>query len=382
MKIMYLTPAIYNSAGTERVLSIKANYLTDQCGYEVVIVTTDQKERPSFYHFNDCIKLYDLGLNYIDDYRSNIVLKLINHYIKNRKYKKQLQKLIDKERPDVCVSLGGKEVEFLGSMRLNSKKVLELHFAKNIYYHFVTASHKGFLWKLIGKIQTKLLVRRSQLFDRLVVLTKDDLNAWKETNTNVIQIYNPLPYESEQVSNLSRKDMIAVGRLSAQKNFTDLILAWAIVSKMHPDWVLNIWGEGEDKNILLDLIHMNGLESVVKLNGVTSSIGQEYLKSSAYIMTSKYEGFPMVLLEASSFGLPLISYDCECGPRDIIQNGKNGYLVPFGDIEKLAVAICEVIENKELLHQMGKEAKKKSLNYSKNNILPLWPKFFASLLVE
>ena len=273
-----------------------------------------------------------------------------------------------------------KEFDFLGDMNLPCKLVAELHFNQRFRENTYLSIHKGFLWTLIAKYRTYQMIKTSQKFDRIVVLTKEDLASWQKTNNNVVQIYNPLPYESDVCSCLEYKSFVSVGRLSPQKNYESLIAAWSIVQEKHPDWIMNIWGDGELRDLLERKIRLYGVEKTFKLNGRTNRVDKEYLKNSAFVMSSKYEGFPMVLLEASSFGLPLISYSCYCGPRDIIEDGKNGFLVESGDENALAERICTVIEDVQLRKRMGIKSKEVSAQFCQEKILPLWPKFFIDLM--
>ena len=380
MKRLYCTPSIYNSAGTERVLSMKVNYLVREAGYEIVIVTTDQMGKSNFFDFDPRIKCYDLGLNYIEDAQQPLPIQIFNHYKKNKKYKKELKQILQKEKPDVCVSLFGKEMEFLGDMNLKCKTVGELHFNKYFKRFLTTANHKGFIWKLLGEHTTKQMVKHTRKLDRLVVLTKQDKEEWCKTNNNVCQIYNPLPIEEEDSSDLESKSVIAVGRLCAQKNFSSLVRAWAIVQQKYPDWTLNLWGDGELYDEIASEIDSCGVSSSFKLCGRTNNVKAEYLKNSVYVMSSVFEGFPMVLLEAASFGLPMIAYACYCGPKDIIKDGKNGYLVKQNDERGLAEAICKVIEDKALRKNMGRASKQTSEEFSQKKILPQWPRFFYQLI--
>lgn len=380
MKILYMTPFIYAAAGTERVLSMKANYLVREAGMEVVIVTTDQKERKNFFDFDERIKHYDLGLNYEDDFNRNILSKYTAHKKKNNIYRKKLSEIISQEKPDVCVSLFGREIEFIGKMKLSCKTVAELHFNKLFRYHIIAASHQGWLWKLVGKYRTWQLIKETRCFDRVVVLTKQDKKEWDKTNDNVYQIYNPVPCKSEIVSTLEAKTIISVGRLSYQKNYHSLIRAWKLVYKKHPDWTLNIYGDGELRDSLQTEIDRNELGQSLHLCGRTNEVFMKYLQSSAFVMTSRFEGFPMVLLEAATFGLPLISYDCYCGPRDIIDNNQNGYIVPINKEAELADAICKVIEDESLRRKMGAQSRNTSSFFSQEKVLPLWPEFFKSLV--
>lgn len=380
MKLLYMTPGIYNSGGTERVLSMKVNYFVEKCGYDVVIVTTDQKGRDCFFDFHNKIKHYDLGINYCDDAN----LSLINFYRirrkKNRDYKRKLLDVIHKENPDVCMSLFGKEYDFLYKLNLSCKIVAELHFNQRFRVNSYLSVHKGLVWSWIAEYRTKQLIKASKKYDKVIVLTKEDLASWNLTNDNVVQIYNPLPYETDLQSELDVKSFISVGRLSPQKNYESLIVAWAKVQQKHPDWEMNIWGDGELQSFLEKMIEKYHVERTFHLCGRTNNVDREYLKSSAFVMSSRYEGFPMVLLEASSFGLPLLSYDCYCGPKDIINDGENGYLVPFGDEDKLADCMCKIIEEESLRHKMGDQAKERSLQFCQDKILPQWPRFFEELL--
>lgn len=369
---------MFNSAGTERVLSLKANYLVQQ-GYEVVFVTTEQNGRSNYFKLDERIRQIDLDLNYDIDQNVNIVRQVLNFREKTKRYKKMLKQIVEEEKPDIIISTMGKEMGLLPKLGLKCKTVIELHSSRNFKYFHKKSHHNGILWDWFGKLLVWQMVRDTQGYDALVCLTKEDKEDWMKTNKNVHQIYNPLSYDSEKTASLKDKCMIAVGRLDQEKNFDQMIEAWNMVHTKFPDWKLNIWGEGYYRETLQQLIDSKGLSGVINLGGNNNHLQDEYLKSSGCIMTSRYEGLPMVLLEAASCGLPLITYDFKCGPKDIIENGKNGYIVKQNDVEGLAEAICKVICNDELRLTMGKAAKNKSEIFAQKNILPLWPKFFDSL---
>lgn len=380
MKILYLTPFIFNSGGTERVLSMKSNYLVREAGYEVVIVTTDQKKRTNHFLFDERIRHYDLDINYENDLKSSLIIRVLQHYRKNKLYKRRLRKIINIEKPDICISLFGKEIDFLAKMHLKCKVVAELHFSMRFREYYLTSRSSNWLWKKIGELRTKQLIETIKDYDKLVVLTKEDKEEWGKYTSNVVQCYNPLPYLPDKISSLTYKDIITVGRLDFQKNYKSLIVAWEMVHQKHPDWTLNLWGDGELKNELILLVEKKGLSDSFKFRGLTHKIDDEYMRNSIYVMSSKYEGFPMVLLEASSFGLPLISYACKCGPKDIIENGINGYLIEQNDEKGLANAICKLIENDSLRQYMGKKSKEISMNFTQEAIFKFWPTFFRELI--
>ena len=167
-------------------------------------------------------------------------------------------------------------------------------------------------------------------FDCSVLLTERDRQGYKGLmNTAVIP--NPITVISEKKSPLTDKVVLAVGRLSVEKNFTELVEIWAMIAKDYPDWILRIVGDGYEKEAICRAIQKYGLENQVELLPFSNNIQEYYCKASIYTMTSIFEGFPLVLGEAESIGLPLVAYDCPCGPSGIIQDGEDGFLIPMHD---------------------------------------------------
>lgn len=158
-----------------------------------------------------------------------------------------------------------------------------------------------------------------------------------------------------------------------------LIEAWSYVHKSHPDWKLDIYGYGELKEEMTRSIATLNLTDVININEPTNIIIQKYLESSIYIMSSRFEGFGMVLLEAMACGVPCISFDCPYGPADIIRNGEDGFLVEHLNAKALADSICQLIEQPELRKQFGRKAKKNIIRYSKDNIMKQWTELFNEL---
>ena len=192
-------------------------------------------------------------------------------------------------------------------------------------------------------------------------------------------IYNFLDCIPRKNSNCKNKKIISVGRLEYQKGFDILIDVWKKVDEKHSDWVLEIYGEGSLRKELQDKIDSLNLTDSLILKGSEKNIQSKYLESSIYMMSSRYEGMPMVLLEAMSCGLPLVSFDCPCGPKDIIKDGENGFLVKFGNIEEMAKKINYLIENEDKRIDMGKKAKELSYNYLKEKIMNQWKELFENL---
>lgn len=379
MKIIYCIRATYNPGGMERVLLNKVSYLIRHCGWEILIVTTDQQGRPPFYPFPQEIRMIDLGINYSDDNCLSAYRKITGYLRRRLKHRRILTNLLLRERADVVVSLFPSESSFIPSIQDGSKKVLELHYCKFFRLQY---GRKGILG-LIDRWRTwkdDFLVRR---FDKFVVLTHEDRNYWGKL-PNIEVIPNAAKNMSGHFSDVSAHRVIAVGRLDYQKGFDRLIQAWSLVQAdgRFADWQLDIFGQGEWKDMLQQMIDSRGLEGTVHINRPTNSIGDEYAKSSLIVMTSNYEGFGMVLVEAMACGVPAVSFDCKCGPRDIIRHGENGLLVKDGDIRGLAEAMMMVMGDDAYRKRLSGAALNVVSTYSEEAVMGQWTRLFASLVRE
>lgn len=178
--------------------------------------------------------------------------------------------------------------------------------------------------------------------------------------------------------------MIAVGRLDYQKGFDRLIQAWSLVQAdgRFADWQLDIFGQGEWKDMLQQMIYEEGLQANAHINPPTKDIASEYVRSSLLVMSSHYEGFPMVMIEAMACGLPVVSFDYKCGPRDIIRHGENGLLVKDGDIRGLAEAMMMVMGDDAYRKRLSGAALNVVSTYSEEAVMGQWTRLFASLVRE
>lgn len=382
MKILYCIPSLYNAGGMERVISEKANYFADLPNYDISIVTTDQQGKAIRFPLDKRIRLIHLNIDFNAHFTANLFKQYILHNRKLRVYKKQLSKLIKEIGIDICISLCGKEIEFIDKMDVQCKKIAELHFSMNYRKQFLTSRHTEFWWKILGDIRVHQFKKAVRGLDKLIVLTKNDRLQWEQTHLNILQIPNPNPLQNDTISTLEAKRVISVGRLDAQKGYDMLVDTWALVNSRHPDWVLDIFGEGEWELMLTNRINKLNLTEKIKLCGLTSDVMANYLESSIYVMSSRYEGFAMVLIEAMSCGLPVVSFNCECGPSEIITNGVNGFLIAPNNIQQLAHKICLLIENEAIRKQMGIEANKSVNQYLKETVMLQWVELFDCILQQ
>ena len=215
--------------------------------------------------------------------------------------------------------------------------------------------------------------RKTALYfaDKLVLLTQSDRENYPKKKKNVCVISNPLSFVPDKTATLENKQIISIGRLSSQKGFDYLIDAFAIFSKNFPDWKLKIAGDGELREELTTQISNHGLNDKIELLGVRQDIVAILQESSIYVMSSRYEGFPMVLLEAMSCGVPPVSFDCPCGPRNIIKENC-GFLVEPGNIQALADNIAILATDREKRIIFGNNSREEVKQYKIENIINKW----------
>lgn len=374
MKIVYCLSSTCNPGGIERIVIDKANYLAEK-GHKVYLITTEQSGREPFYKIHPSIRLIDLDINYSFE-NNQLWKKATSFYVKNHRHKKRLQALLGELSPDVTVSTFGNEVRFLHGFSVGGKKVLEIHFSKNFR---LQAGRKG-MWRIIDEIRTRTDERLVKKYDTFVVLTYEDKQIWGDLK-NMVVIPNFVKNIPEVKCDLAAKKVIAVGRLTFQKGLDRLINIWATVFQSYPDWHLELYGRGEEKNALLQQIQQLGLSKSVTIHEPVSDVSRVYTSASIYVMTSRYEGFPMVLLEAMSYGLPIVSYKCQCGPRDLISNGKDGFLVEEGDAQGFVEKLVELMNDEELRKSVSLKTEEKINGFTRMRIMSKWEALFERLTI-
>lgn len=375
-KIVYCTPALYMAGGVERVLTLKANYFAEHFGYDITIILTEGKDKPLFYPLSDKIKVVNLDINFEELWTCSFVKKAFVYLKKQRIFKKKLGDELMRIRPDMTISLLRREINFINEIKDGSKKIGELHVNRANYRNF-EAGDSNTIKNLFAKYWMRNLVSHLKRLDRFVVLTEEDKASWTELD-NVEVIPDPLAFEIDKISPLTNKRVIAVGRYVYQKGFDLLLQAWAKVEKQHSDWELVIYGMGDRTPYeqVVEELHID--RNRCHLNGPTDDIKQEYLNSSLFVFSSRFEGFGMVLIEAMACGLPVISFDCPCGPKDIVRHQEDGLLVPSGDVAKLSDAIHQMLSDDALRHQMASKAIVNVRRFELSEIAKRWKGLFET----
>lgn len=374
MKLVYLIAGTFNSGGMERVLTSKANWFAAH-GHEVVVVTTDQRGQKPYFQLDGRIKTYDLGINY-DETNGSLLRKMLTFPVKQWRHQRRLTALLKQMKADVVICMFNNDVSFVHKIQDGSRKILEIHFSKNKKMQY---GRHG-LWALADRwrtLQEKKLVRK---YDRFVVLTHEDATLWGNL-PNMVVIPNsgptPLLLPSMEGSRYLSKQVLAIGRLDFQKGFDTLLNIWHRLGKKD-GWTLDIIGDGPLRPVLQEQVQRLGLQESVRLLKPTSHVQNAYLSASIFVLTSRYEGLPMVLLEAQACGLPIVAFTCQCGPRDIIEDGVNGYLIDNRDEAQFAQRLTTLMADSFLRQHMGKAALQSSERFTEENIMRRWLEVFKS----
>ena len=376
-KIVYIVGGLLAPNGMSSVLSGKINYLAEHTDYELYMVLTEKAGVPWYYHINEKVKWVNFDINFDELDTMPIYKKFFFYTLKQRRYKHKLTEYLMSVRPDITVSALRREINFINDIPDGSKKVGEIHFDRTYYRQFNKPYLPAALNRAITRYWVKGLVSNLQRLERFIILTHEDEAHWPEVERKMV-IPNSLPNFPVEQALLAEKSVIAAGRYSWQKGFDLLISAWSIVASRHPDWKLNIYGAG-DHSAYQQMADEKGLADKVCCHPPVDNIYEKYLESSIFVLSSRYEGFGLVLAEAMSAGLPAVSFACPCGPSDIISDGRDGLLVEKENVPALAEAICRLIEDGNMRRQYGKAAKENMHRYEQENIMQQWIQLFESL---
>ena len=378
LKIVYVTPALYMAGGVERVLTLKANYMAEHFGYDITIVLTEGKDKPIFYPLSDKIHVINLNIGFEELWTCSFAKKIFVYLCKQRQFKKALTEELMRLRPDITISLLRRDINFINDIKDGSRKIGELHVNRANYRNF-EVNDTSFIKELFAKFWMRSLVSKLKRLHRFVVLTNEDMKAWPELK-NVCVLPDPMSFVPLKQSKLSEKRVIAVGRYVYQKGFDLLLQAWSKIENQHPDWQLSIYGQGNRspyEQILLEL----GIDANrCHLNGPTSNIQQEYINSSLFVFSSRFEGFGMVLVEAMACGLPVVSFACPCGPKDIVRDGEDGMLVENGNIDALAAELSRLMSDDSLRVVMAANGVKNVQRFGLEQIALQWQQLFDEVV--
>ncbi|MDE7456781.1 MAG: glycosyltransferase family 4 protein [Prevotella sp.] len=377
MKIVYVVGGLLAPNGMSSVLSAKINYLAEHTDYELYMILTEKAGQEWYYQINPKVRWVNFDINFDELDTLPLPKKLFCFWQKQRKYRKLFTDYLMKVRPDITVSTVRREINFINDIPDGSKKIGEIHFNRTNYREFKKKWLPDFLNHYISRLWMGSLLKQLKRLDRFVVLSEEDYKNWPELDNKQV-IPNSISYFPDFYSSCDSKQVIAVGRYTWQKGFDLLLQAWKLVYEKHPDWHLNIYGSGE-RRAYEHLISEFGISDVVSCHPAVSDIYEKYRESSVFVLSSRYEGFGLVLVEAMSTGVPAVSFACPCGPSDIITDGEDGILVENGDVDKLADAICWMIDHPEERKQYGECARRNAKRFAQDKVMDMWLELFQTL---
>ena len=381
MKIMYIIKSYALKAGVERVMGDKMNYLATH-GYDVVLVTYEQGNHSLAFPLNPAVVCYSLDARF---FRLSCypIWKRPYYWCKMRRnFKYGLQSVVGREKPHVMITTtySMKVLDIILGIKTTAHRIIESHVACfTIRKSYDLRNNALLYW--VAKIYDKFVFEKIRRFELLVVLTAGDAADWKNYIDKVVIIPNPVTFFPKEVipHDGSGRRIIAVGRLHEQKGFDRLIDAFAIVANTCLEWHLDIYGQGDDEKLLLDRIRNKKLEGRVRILPPSNQIYDEYQKSEFYVLSSRYEGYPLVLNEAMSCGIPCVAFRCQYGPEDAIEHQVNGLLVENDNINELAQQVLWMITHVKERLEMGNAARMAARRYLPETIMQKWINLFNTL---
>jgi len=376
MRLIYYLPSLEAPGGLERIITFKANYFAEQ-GNEVTIITSELGDHKPYFPLSPQVRHIDLGVAFDYPYSQSRLIKLLKYPFRYHRFRKRFAKVLRELRPDITISTLRRELNFVNKLDDGSIKIGEFHVTRYAYGAEALKSGNPLLKWLKAQLNKKFVRNLSQL-KRVVLLTHEEAGFWSEL-TNLSVIPNPIITPLNKVSDGKAKRVIAVGRYAPQKGFDMLIDSWALVAQKYPDWTLYIYGDGFLRAELQEQIERLGLTEKCRLEHTVNNIADKYGESSIFVLSSRYEGFGMVITEAMGCGVPPVSFACPCGPRDIIKNGINGLLAENGNTEDLAEKIGNLIKDEEKRQEMGQQAYADAQKYKMENISEQWEELFQSI---
>lgn len=377
-KIVYILESLACTGGVERIVTEKANYLAEHYGYDVsLIVCTQRPDQPNAFQLSKTVKQYYLSIPLYSQYRYKYPKRLWKKYKINKNLNTSISEQIHQIKPDIIIGIAHFRANNICDINYNAKIIIECHEAR-LYTHSGMSQHKSTYRKLYKNFfRIKYFKTIEKKADVVVTLTEGDKRLWsKAKRTVVIPNFSNMPIH--KMSTCDTKRIIAVGRLSWEKGYDRLLKIWKNIDKKYPNWQLDIFGEGELESYLRDIVTKDNLNNV-GIHKFTNNISDEYSKSSIFVMTSYYEGFPLVILEALKHGVPCIAFNCPFGPASLIEDNECGFLIEDNNYEQFYEKLSLLMIDEHLRKLFSDTAIKRSEAFTIDLIMEQWKTLFESL---
>lgn len=381
MRILFIIDKMKNLAGIERILTCKMNYISEQTPYQVFLTTYEQQSQGLPFQLNKHI-LYQ-PLNVPMPSRDQMTFSnWVKAYLNARRlFKQQFHRLLRDIRPDIVIgtvySYQVLDIIINTSHQLGIKTIIESHTKGETVTMAYKFKYNRCLFRLLSLWDWHIM-KSLRHCSSVVTLTKQDAPFWQRYTQRIEVIPNMLTITPKIVSDYGAKRVISAGRYMSEKGFDRLLKAWALIKKDFFDWQLYIFGNGDriPYQVIADQLELG---ENVHLMPATEDIAKEFSKSSIYVMSSRYEGFGLVLAEAMSCGLPCVSFDCPYGPREIITDEEDGLLAENDNVEEFAQKLARLMSDEELRKNMGTKAIQNITRYKPEAIMVQWINLFNSI---
>lgn len=384
MKILICTNSLGAKGGLEKITIVKANALADIEGNEVAMCFTDKGSYPedTIHPVSPKLRIYDLGVPFWDLHPLSLKNMLITAPKKFIALRKAMRRVIADFSPDVVITTGS--YEKFGVASLNPAKITGHPAVKIREFHF-SSNYRRYIDNLrfpqvAEFVDLKILPR---FFDKYFLLTKEDYDTNFSGNPKYDYVNNPSTFNKvEDLPPWHTRDrkVITVARLEYQKNIEAMLRVWAMVAPCCPGWSLEIAGEGSMRNMLENLASELGISDCVKFLGFRKDVFDMLVRSRIFLLTSRYEGFPLVIPEAMSAGTVPVSFRLPYGPADIIVDGVSGVLVEYNDERVMADRLIALMNDEDMQVRMSLAACKRVEDFSLDSIVSQWIDKYKDLL--
>ena len=381
MKILIMHRSYALVGGAERVITDKANYLAN-AGHQLLLVSYEQGQHPLPYELHPSVGYMDLDCRFFTLSKYSLPLH-IYHFLRLRnKFRKALRSTVEDFKPDVVV-LASDWQTLMGAVVKSVSPIPAIAEFHNTYAYIMrkVGSSENWLRKMVTKFYYRQTIRNLRKCSKLVVLTEIDAQNWRRHFDNVCVIPNPVTLYPDVIDDIPKDNgrIIFVGRFNHEKRIDRLITAFSMLADRYPDWHVDIFGDGNEKENLLRQIDECGLVNRVVIHEPTKAIYDEYKRSEMLVLCSEHEASPLVLVEAMACGVPCVSLDCPTGPRAIIKDGETGLLAKDGDVNDLASKMEWLIAHEAERKEMGRKARVFAASRKQDVVMGQWEKLYVSL---
>jgi glycosyltransferase involved in cell wall biosynthesis len=372
--LVYLMERLHQMAGMERIVAEKLNYLSAHTDWQLHLCTYQQQGQPLPFPLSPQIGYHELDVPVADRQQSSSTVCYFCKYFGMRKaFRRRFSVFLDEVKPQVLVAptyvFPVLDILMQCARKRRVQVVLESHVQSQMVFFAYKFGYQPFWHRLMELWDRRIL--RSIGPATVITLTRHDRLFWQGRVERIRVVPNMLTIHPVPVRSYASQQVVAAGRYTGQKGFDLLIKAWAIVAGKYPEWRLVIYGNGPREKYQAQADRL-GIGERVQCHPATSDIAARYAESSIFVLSSRFEGFGLVLTEAMSCGLPCVSFDCPYGPSEIIREGEDGFLVPAEDVAALADRLMQLMQSEELRRRMGKQAQHNVMRYSPERVMEDW----------